>query len=1027
MKPLKELCTPRASVFDPQKRDTVLDLTDLIDEKIDPAVFFSENYITEGMKSLLKNGFKRLEGKTEQGVYKLKQAMGGGKTHNLLTLGLLAKYPQFRSKVLAGIHEFDPALGYVKVIAFTGRESDSPYGVWGSLAAQMGKPDHFKDCYAPLAAPGQKSWENLFDGQPVLILLDELPPYFEYARSKAIGNSDLAMVTATALSNLLSAVAKNDKCSKVCLVITDLANSYKQGSAIISQVLSNLNNETQRTAMDLEPVRLNSDELYHILRTRMFESLPNETEISQVAAGYAQAIRNAKQMSITTESPEEFAGRINLSYPFHPGIRDLYARFRENDGFQQTRGLIRLMRIVTSRMWKNGTAASSYLIAGHDIDLNDQETRTEISQINNSLDNAIAHDLADEGRSVSEIMDTNMGTRDTTDAATLLFMSSLANVPNAVVGLTIPELVAYLCEPGRDLSRLKSDVLEKLSTAAWYLHSNREGRLFFRNTENLIAKLESYVKNYQDEQALKELRTRLEELFKPTNKWCYQRLQVLPPIDEIELEQDHVTLVVTEPNSGSELRPELKAFFEDAQWKNRVAYLTGAKNTYETLIDVGKRLKAIDQIVEALKTDKVADNDPQMVQAVDIRDKIHGNFHSVVRETFTTLWYPIDDALRPADFVMKFEGNKYSGEGQILEVLKGKMKFTDDISSETFRKKCEQRLFTQQSMPWNEIRRRAATNTKWQWHRNDALDQLKADCIFKTVWREDQSGFVDKGPFPQPKTAVQIVEQTRDDDTGKVSLRITPTHGDSIYWEVGGTATASSERLDGNTLETDELRISVLAVDSTNVHETGSPVIWQNRITLKHKIYQSGDDKMCELRAAPSAPIRYTTDGSDPKVAGALYESSFVVPKGAPMILVHAERDGVATNVERININWDKTEEVKVEPTLPVTWKRRHQTESTKETYELLGRFIKYKTKGVGIAVTIGGESGVKEWVEFTTYEEKQVDGESLQKCIEPMRSIQGDGQVKLTIKAIYFETGQLLIDWVEDAKTTLSASEIKQ
>jgi len=77
MKPLKELCTPRASVFDPQKRDTVLDLTDLIDEKIDPAVFFSENYITEGMKSLLKNGFKRLEGKTEQGVYKLKQAMGG--------------------------------------------------------------------------------------------------------------------------------------------------------------------------------------------------------------------------------------------------------------------------------------------------------------------------------------------------------------------------------------------------------------------------------------------------------------------------------------------------------------------------------------------------------------------------------------------------------------------------------------------------------------------------------------------------------------------------------------------------------------------------------------------------------------------------------------------------------------------------------------------------------------------------------------------------------------------------------------
>ncbi len=1005
----------------------MLDLTDLVDGKVDPAQFFAENFITEGMKSLLQNGFKRLEGKTEQGVYKLKQAMGGGKTHNLLTLGLLAKHPEFRSQVLAGIHQHDAALGEVKVIAFTGRQSDAPYGIWGALAEQMGKPGHFKHCYSPLAPPGQKSWENLFDGEPVLILLDELPPYFEQASSKAIGNSDLAMVTATALSNLLSAVAKNDTCSRVCLVLTDLAKSYRQGSAIISQVLSNLNGETQRTAMDLEPVRLNSDELYHILRTRLFESLPDEAEIGKVVSGYAQAIRNAKQMSITTESPEEFAGRISHSFPFHPGIRDLYARFRENDGFQQTRGLIRLMRIVTSRMWANGSAENSYLISAHDIDLNDQETRTEISQINNSLDNAIAHDLADEGRSVAEVMDTNLGSRDASDAATLLFMSSLANVPNALVGLTIPDLVAYLCEPGRDLSRLKADVLEKLSTAAWYLHSNREGRLFFRNTENLIAKLESYVKNYQEEQALKELRQRLQDLFKPTNKWCYQRLQILPPLDEIELEQEHVTLVVTEPAGGSELRPELKAFFDDAQWKNRIAYLTGTKNTYETLIDVGKRLKAIDQIIETLRSDKVADNDPQMVQASDISDKIHANFHSVVRETFTTLWYPVDDAMRAADFVMKFEGNRYTGEGQVLEVLKAKMKFTDDISSDTFRKKCEQRLFTQQSMSWNEVRRRAATNTKWNWHRTDALDQLKADCIYKGQWREDSSGFVDKGPFPQPKTAVQIVEQHRDDDTGKVSLRITPTHGDSIYWEVGGTASESSEKLDGNTLETSELKLSLLAVDSTGVHESGPPVVWQNRLTIKHKVYQSGDDKMCELRASPTAPLRYTTDGSDPKVAGAAYEGAFVIPRGAPMILAHAERDAVSSIVERINIGWDEKEEVKVEPSLAATWTRRHQTDSTQETYELLGRLAKYNAKGVGITVTIGGESGVKEWVELTTYEEKKVSGEELQKCLEPLREVQGDGQVKLTVKSLFFDSGQSLLDWVEDAKATLSPNEIKQ
>lgn len=1026
MKPLAELCVPRDSVFDPQKRDTVLDLTDLIDDRIDAAEFFAENHITEGMKTLLKNGFQRLEGKTEQGVFKLKQAMGGGKTHNLLSLGLLARHPEFRKEVLDGIYEPDPSVGPVKVIAFTGRESDAPLGIWGSLAEQMGKKDHFHDCYSPLQAPGQKAWENLFAGESVLILMDELPPYFENARAKAIGNSDLAAVTGTAIANLLSAISKNDKCGRVCLVITDLANSYKQGSAIISKVLSTLNQEAQRTAMDLEPVRLNSDELYFILRKRLFKTLPNETEIGEIAAGYAKSIRQARQMSITTESPEEFAGRITSSYPFHPGIRDLYARFRENDGFQQTRGLIRLMRILASRMWKSNSAKESYLLSAHDLDLNDQETRNEISQINNSLDNAIAHDLADEGSSVAEIMDTNLASKDATDAATLLFMSSLSNVPNAVVGLTIPELVAYLCEPGRDLSRLKSDVLEKLSTAAWYLHSNREGRLFFKNTENLIAKLESYVKTYQDEQALKELRTRLETLFKPINKWCYQYVQVLPPLDEIELDQDKVTLVITEPNAGSMLRAELQAFFDDATWKNRIAYLTGAKNTYDTLLDVGKRLKAIGQILKDLGEDKVAENDPQMTQATDLMDKIQGNFHSVVRETFTTLWYPIDDKLQSADFVMKFEGNKYTGEGQILEVLKAKMKFTEDVASDTFRKKCEQRLFTQQSMQWNEVRRRSAINTKWQWHLEDALDSLKADCLYKGTWRE-QDGFVDKGPFPQPKTDVQVVQQTRDDDTGRVALRITPTNGDTIYWEVGGTASTSSAKLDGNKLETDELRLSVLAVDSTGAHETGSPVTWENKITLKHKIYQSGSDKMCELRAAPTAPIRYTTDGSDPKVAGAAYDSAFIVPKGAPMVLAHAERDGISSAIERINISWDTTEEVKVEPTLPATWRRKHSTISNQETYEFLGRLKKHQAKAVGISVTIGGESGVKEWIELSTYEEKQIDGASIEQCLEPLRKVQGDGQVKLAVKALYFATGQALLDWVEETKTTLGAGEFKQ
>jgi len=1027
MKRLKHLCVPRSSVFDTQRRDTVLDISDLSGDRIKPDEFFRENYITEGMKTLLEQAFRRLEGKSSQGVFKLKQAMGGGKTHNLIALGLLARHPEIRRQVMGSFYESDPSLEAVQVVAFSGRESDAPLGIWGAIAEQLGNREHFKDLYSPLQAPGQKAWETLLAGKTVLILLDELSPYFENAHSKAIGNSDLAQVTATALSNLLVAIGKGS-CDRVCLVLTDLVGSYEHGTEQISSVLADLEKETHRTAMALEPVRMNSDELYHILRTRIFEQIPAEAEVREVAQAYATAIRDARQMDITNESPEQFAARIQSSYPFHPAIRDLYARFRENPGFQQTRGLIRIMRIVVSRLWNSGMADKRYLIAAHDLDFNDRETLAEIAQINSTLENAIAHDIASGGGAVAEVMDANLNGTDAEDACRLLLMASLANVPNAVLGLSIPELVAYLAEPGRDLARLKNDVLAKLATAAWYLHSTREGKLFFRNVENLNAKLEALVRVYQHDQALKELRVRLDEIFKPVNGWCYQRVLTLPAVDEIEPEQDRVTLVVTEPQASPGLRQDLVQCYEQATFKNRLAFLTGPRDTYDQLIDAGKRLKAIRHILDELEHDKVPDNDPQMVQAREIESRIVLTFHSAVRETFTTLWYPIESGLVHADFSMQFDGNKYSGEQQILQLLREKAKFEDDITGDIFRKKCEQRLFTTQTLPWREIKLRAATNPKWQWHHPGALDGLKADCLHKDIWRE-QGGFVDKGPFPAPKTDVLIQQQVRDDETGEVTLRITPVNGDTIYYDVGGTATTASARVEGSTLKTRELRVSFLVVDSQGVHQIGGAVDWQNRITLKHRLYQSGADKRLELAAAPAGDIHYSTDGSDPKVAGAVYDGPFVVPQGTQLVLAYAERDGVQSEVERIAVNWDKDDRVRIDPNRPAAWRpaKRFGFNSTRDVYDLLARLKKYEAEVSGVSVILSGEGGDKEWVELNMSEGKVVAPDTLEPCLEALRSLQTSGQVQMQAGTLHFKLGQDLLIWVEEEKTVLHQNEVKQ
>jgi len=1024
MNTILELCKPRDTVFDQTRRDVALNLTDLAANRINALDFFAENYLTDGMKRLFRESFRRFAGHSAAGVIKLTQSMGGGKTHNMVALGLLAKHPELRKQVMGKEYQ-NSQLGKVRVVAFTGRESDAPLGIWGAIAEQLGKKELFKDYYSPLAAPGQSAWVNLLKGDPLLILLDELPPYLLNAKSKLIGNSDLSVVTTTALSNLLVAVS-TEELSNVCVVISDLRATYEEGTQQIASILKNLENEVGRVALNLEPVGSNTDEVYHILRTRLFESLPNDKAIMEVARAYAQALRDAKQMDITNVSPDKFMQQIRESYPFHPAIRDLYARFRENPGFQQTRGLIRLMRAVVANLYngKNPKAGNIQLVHPYDIDLNNRELLAEITAINPTLDNAIGHDIASGGKAIAENINANLGGTDARDACTLLLVSSLANVPNAVLGLSLSEIVAYLCAPGRDVSKL-NEILGSLSTKAWYLHSSREGKLFFKNVQNLVAKLKTIADSYNRESAIKELRSVLTKLFTPTQRDCYQDLQVLPAVDEIQVSSDKVNLVIYEPYQGG-LHPDLQKFYDNLDYKNRVMFLSGQRDNLENLLDVSKEHRAITSIMAEMDQEKIPSNDPQRVTALEKLDKIMLSLLSAARETFLTLTYPHSDKLMNTDFRMEYNNNQYQGEQQIRETLKSKQKFTEDIASDTFRKKCELRLFTQKTMLWSEIKKRAATNTSWQWHKTDALDVLKEDLIFKDQWRE-QGNYVEKGPFPPPATGIQVQEMMRNDDTGEVTLKLTPIHGDTIYYDINAPATTASLQVqDPRSFKTTELDVSFLCVDSTGQHQQGQPVTWQNRITIKSRQFHgNGGEKMVELRAAPDAPISYTTDGSDPKLSGGSYDGPFEVPLDTVMVLAIAKKKGIVSEMHRLYIDWGGggSGEDELDPHKPAIWRREHVTNDTQKTYELLKLVKKHQaTLSVNRIAVLGDK-----WVDLSLDDKLLLTADKIETILEQLRGLVDQGHVNLEAASVHFPTGQNLLDWVAEVKTEIQFGEVEQ
>jgi hypothetical protein len=107
---IKQLCAPR----------------DFASGRIDGRAFFQRNYFTAGLELLVRRGFQRLAGKSDDGAFHLTQAMGGGKTHSLIAFGLLAADPTLRP-------EFAPKLtseadfGAANVVIFNGLSAVSTY------------------------------------------------------------------------------------------------------------------------------------------------------------------------------------------------------------------------------------------------------------------------------------------------------------------------------------------------------------------------------------------------------------------------------------------------------------------------------------------------------------------------------------------------------------------------------------------------------------------------------------------------------------------------------------------------------------------------------------------------------------------------------------------------------------------------------------------------------------------------------------------------------------------------------------
>jgi len=241
---VNEACEIQPSALDFALSDQVEHLSDLLlDAETKPEDFFSKNYVTAGMSRLLREALQRLSGGSSQAVFELRQAMGGGKTHSMLALGILARNPALYARVPADV-TVDIVPFKATVVAINGRCISKDRYLWGDIAEQLGKREQFSKFWKNGAdAPSEKDWIDLIGSEPTLILLDELPPYFDYATTRSVGGGTLANVATYALSNLLSAAMK---LPKTAIVVSNLTGSYEGATHALGKAIKDISEETKR-------------------------------------------------------------------------------------------------------------------------------------------------------------------------------------------------------------------------------------------------------------------------------------------------------------------------------------------------------------------------------------------------------------------------------------------------------------------------------------------------------------------------------------------------------------------------------------------------------------------------------------------------------------------------------------------------------------------------------------------------------------------------------------------------------------
>jgi len=528
LKPWREVIVPHPDVLNGtfQQSEFAADLTAVRTGRATPEYgdaksFYERTYITEGMGKLLTQVAQRLNGKGGEPVIQLQTSFGGGKTHTMLAVYHLANR-QCALGDLSGIPALldhagvmDVPVAKVAVLDGTAHAPGQAWKqgkqairtLWGEMAWQLGGDEGFalvQEADANGTSPGKDVLCTLLTQcAPCVVLLDELVVYIrQFVESQALSGG-------TYDSNLsfIQSLTEAAKLVPNAVVLASLPESNSQaggprGVAAL-QSLEAVFNRVQALWKTVAP-----GEAFEIVRRRLFESIKDAKARDVVCRAFADAYvaEGAKVPQETQEA--RYFDRMVQSYPIHPEVfTQLYEEWTTIDGFQRTRGVLKLMAKVIYRLWQDNN--KDLMILPGSLPLYDGSARNElVYYLGPGWDPVIDRDIDGE-RAETTVLETKETRFGSVQAARRVARTVfLGSAPSSVTtrpgirGLHRARVLLGCLQPGQT-SSLYSDALNRLADQLHYLNSSGDKaqdatRYWFDTRANLRREMEERKIRFED-------------------------------------------------------------------------------------------------------------------------------------------------------------------------------------------------------------------------------------------------------------------------------------------------------------------------------------------------------------------------------------------------------------------------------------------------------------------------------------------------------------------------------------------------